>query len=77
MDSIPGVRADIAAAVKDKTAAADWAALNEEWRHNLRRLARDFMGGAAQVDPLRDACTWCGLQSLCRVDAADVAEQDE
>jgi len=77
VESIPGVQSDIAAAVKDKTAAADWAALNEEWRHNLQRLAREFVGGAAQVDPLRGACTWCGLQALCRVEAADVVEQDE
>jgi len=77
VESIPGVRADIAAAVKNHTAAADWAALNEEWRHNLHRLAREFVGGAAQVDPLRGACTWCGLQALCRVEAADVVEQDE
>ena len=38
------------------------------WQENLQRLASEFVEGAAQVDPLSPAsCTWCGLQSLCRI----------
>ncbi len=49
----------------------DWPTLNERWRETLERLATAFVAGEARVDPLAPStCTWCGLQSLCRVDMA-------
>ncbi len=38
-----------------------------EWKHVLVRLAEDFRGGVARVDPKPDACDHCGLTALCRV----------
>jgi ATP-dependent helicase/nuclease subunit B len=73
-----GVQTDIGKVVKDSMQAADWTALNQQWRDNLQRLAAEFIDGEAQVDPRSpDSCTWCGLHSLCRVglnhDAGEVA----
>ena len=70
----PGIQTDIAKVIADGMGASDWQSLNQQWRENLERLAQAFVAGAAQVDPLAPAsCTWCGLQSLCRI---DIAEQD-
>jgi probable DNA repair protein len=65
---VPGVQADIAKAVKRYSIQQDWPGLVEEWRTNLQRLATEFVAGHAEVDPLPGACTYCGLQALCRVE---------
>ena len=65
----PGIRTDIEKVVGERMDADDWDSLNQRWRENLQRLAAEFLDGEAAVDPLADdSCTWCGLQSLCRVD---------
>lgn len=65
----PGISTDISRAVKAKMEADDWSSLNARWRENLERIARSFVAGEAQVDPLSpSSCSRCGLQSLCRVD---------
>ena len=67
----PGIGTDIARAVGERMDASDWDSLNARWRDNLERLAQEFVDGKAQVDPLNNnSCTWCGLQPLCRVTAA-------
>ncbi|PLW68890.1 PD-(D/E)XK nuclease family protein [Pseudohalioglobus lutimaris] len=65
---VPGVQEDIARAVKRYSAQQDWPGLVAEWRSNLQRLASEFVSGNAEVDPLPGACTFCGLQALCRID---------
>ena len=71
----PGITTDVAKAVKGKLMADDWDSLNAVWRAQLEKLAEDFLAGEAAVDPLAsDSCTWCGLQSLCRVDAGTTEE---
>lgn len=67
IEDTPGVQSDVAKAVKRRSDADDWASLRQQWRHNLERLAADFIRGAAEVEPLPGACNYCGLQSLCRV----------
>lgn len=63
----PGVRTDLDKYVEDEEGA--WEALNARWADALQALAQAFVDGEAQVDPLSaSSCTWCGLQSLCRVD---------
>jgi ATP-dependent helicase/nuclease subunit B len=62
------VESNIEKLVKDKMPAKDWEDLTALWRDNLERLAREFLAGEAQVDPLSSSsCTYCGLQALCRV----------
>lgn len=64
---IPGVQEDIEKAVKRNSGAQDWGELQREWAENLRRLADAFVAGDAVVDPLSNACNFCGLETLCRV----------
>ena len=56
--AIPGVRE-----------SPDWAALVAGWRKELEKLAAEFSGGRAPVDPKRglQTCRTCDLQTLCRV----------
>ncbi len=39
----------------------------EELAAATRRVADEFRRGVARVDPVRDACKFCGLRPLCRV----------
>jgi len=41
--------------------------LTEQWRTVLERLAERYAAGAAEVDPKRNACDFCGLRALCRI----------
>ncbi|HSN70284.1 MAG TPA: PD-(D/E)XK nuclease family protein, partial [Steroidobacteraceae bacterium] len=50
------------------TDAADWPGLIEHWRVNLERLAREHRDGVSRVDPLPQACRYCHLSLLCRID---------
>ncbi len=74
---IDGVRSDIDKAVGRHSAAGTWQQLLQEWQRNLSRLARAFEQGEAQVDPLRGACDYCGLPSLCRVDLEALEQEVE
>ena len=67
VEGVPGVKSEIEKAVKRSSTAADWATLKREWEDTLARLAGEFISGEAEVAPLPDACNYCGLQSLCRV----------
>ena len=58
---------------------ADWAQVEERWRHSLGALAIDVREGCASVAP-RDVgktCQRCGLQQLCRIGAPPVATRTE
>ncbi len=72
VEAAPGIATDIEKVVKERMAATDWDSLNARWRENLERLAVEFLAGDARVDPLENAsCSWCGLQPLCRIGAAE------
>lgn len=47
----------------------NWQELNEFFTANVGRLADDFVNGVTLVDPVNDrnTCTFCGLESLCRI----------
>jgi ATP-dependent helicase/nuclease subunit B len=65
----PGISTELPRVGQADEEPEDWSALNEYWRENLEQLAQSFVDGAAAVDPLSaSSCTWCGLQSLCRID---------
>jgi probable DNA repair protein len=38
-----------------------------EAEQTVRRLAAEFIAGNALVDPLKDACNFCGSAALCRI----------
>jgi probable DNA repair protein len=50
-----------------------WPPLLQQWREQLQRLVREFLGGYAAVQPQLGACEYCHLQMLCRVDARVLA----
>lgn len=46
----------------------DWSELLDGWHTNLEALAKDFKAGQASVDPVdANACKYCHLHALCRV----------
>ncbi len=51
-----------------KAEFADWQAMLTHWRHALANLATEFLQGQARVDPLLNACKFCQLDGLCRID---------
>jgi len=46
----------------------DWQALCEQWRAQVEQLAAAFGAGEAAVDPAPQACQYCHLRLLCRID---------
>ena len=48
---------------------ATWSALVDHWANVLERLAMQFAGGDAAVDPKRlpQTCRYCDLPTLCRI----------
>ncbi|MGB9409006.1 MAG: PD-(D/E)XK nuclease family protein [Terracidiphilus sp.] len=51
----------------------------QKWRICIEQLARDFLGGRAEVDP-RDppkTCERCGLQTLCRIQEREELPDEE
>jgi hypothetical protein len=66
-DIAPGIKSDMAKLVRGGWDIDSWEALNERWRGQLHALASEFVNGDARVEPQTNACTWCGLQGLCRV----------
>ncbi len=47
--------------------AEDWQQLVNDWHSSLTLLADEFNQGLATVTPEPDACTYCDLASLCRI----------
>ena len=66
-DIAPGIKSDMAKLVRGGWDIDSWEALNARWRGQLQALATEFVNGDARVEPQAKACTWCGLQGLCRV----------
>jgi ATP-dependent helicase/nuclease subunit B len=57
----------------------DWSAVESWWRTHLGALAQEIQAGWAAVAPRRypSPCRQCGLQSLCRIDSVQLADDDE
>jgi probable DNA repair protein len=59
----------------------DWSTQFDGWRRTIERLAGEFAGGHAAVDPTPEACGSCHLHSLCRIHElrarAEAAPDDE
>jgi probable DNA repair protein len=53
-----------------------WRAQSDRWRAALERLAWDFLGGRAQLDPAPNACRTCHLHALCRIADADAPGEE-
>jgi probable DNA repair protein len=53
-----------------------WAERTARWEQQLRALVEEFLRGDASVHPQQDACKFCHLHSLCRIDAVRLAALD-
>ena len=55
----------------------NWRDLMRYWRGVLEALARDFMAGAAAVEPksVTTSCRYCDLPALCRIGEHDDTDQ--
>lgn len=45
----------------------DWEEAVEHWERIVNQLGNAFANGEAAVDPLRGACDYCHLSTLCRI----------
>ena len=60
---------DCSALEKVALAATDWTQQLEQWRQQIESLCHEFSDGVASVTPAHsNSCTYCDLQSLCRVE---------
>jgi ATP-dependent helicase/nuclease subunit B len=57
----------------------DWSALESWWRTQLGALASEIATGWAAVAPRRypSPCRYCELQSLCRIDSVQLADDED
>ncbi len=53
--------------IPEARVVGDWEAVTRAWPPLLGHLASDFADGHAAVDPLEEACMYCGREGLCRV----------
>lgn len=58
---------DVFSNIKKLPKEHTWESLNAQWRKNLEKTSDSFMAGNASIDPFEDACDYCELQSLCRI----------
>ena len=66
-------------AVADGTSRVfgEWNEFRERLQQRVLRLASDFQAGIATISPRdRGTCTYCGMQSLCRIQRLDDAAND-
>ena len=53
-----------------------WPQRMERWRQQLELLVTEYLQGDAGLRPLPDACKYCHLHALCRIDPATLAALD-
>ena len=70
-DAGPGIHTDIAGRTRGQHPCADWEQVVAHWRQSLTALAAAFVDGEAAVAPKSPgSCRHCGMQALCRIEAA-------
>jgi len=59
------------------TVHKEWGAYMEESRASIEKLAHDFVRGAAEVDPIKGACEYCGTKPFCRINERGALPTEE
>jgi ATP-dependent helicase/DNAse subunit B len=54
--------------IKTSVTVVDWQQQRSQWAEQLGALAKSIEAGDAAVNPQTNACRYCHLKSLCRVD---------
>ena len=72
---------EIKAIGKEKWADLDWDQITKYWSEKVFQFTNEFNAGECKVNPIDPikTCTYCGLQSLCRIQEltdSDVLNQD-
>ena len=55
---------------------SDWSQWRAHWRNSLDNIAQELRQGIATVSPMKNACTYCELISLCRIDDETINSDD-
>ncbi|MBV9295863.1 MAG: PD-(D/E)XK nuclease family protein [Acidobacteriaceae bacterium] len=55
----------------------DWNSFLANSQDEIERLARQFVDGYAAVDPVHNACQYCSVKPLCRVNEISRTEQED
>jgi len=69
-DTLPKVSSEIRRTVSDQSAEkplANWQQWRNHWKQSLDSIAGELRSGLASVTPMKNACQFCELKSLCRV----------
>lgn len=63
---------------QEKWTDLSWEQITEYWRDLIDSLAGDFQKGVCDVNPVDSTttCTYCGLQSLCRIQELSTAKSE-
>ncbi len=67
IQGVAGIHSDLEKATRRYAQIDDWRLLLRRWEQGLVQLAQSFLDGEAAIDPTQGACTYCGLQAVCRV----------
>ncbi|MEE9336129.1 MAG: PD-(D/E)XK nuclease family protein [Granulosicoccaceae bacterium] len=63
--------------VPNMTAAQDWDATVSDWRARIDAIALEIKQGLATITPTKNACQFCDVLPLCRIEKQAVEEADE
>ena len=62
---------------ESKADEQQWADQLTHWKRVLQSLSDEFVAGDARVNPTKDACNYCDLTSLCRINEQTIVELEE
>ncbi len=68
--TLPGVSEKLKgakASVGQDEPMTSWPQWTAHWRTSLDAIAQELLHGTATVTPMKSACTYCELKSLCRI----------
>ncbi len=63
--------------ISKSDAITDWSGWREHWQTALQNIALEIKQGVATITPAKNACQFCELTSLCRIDSTRVQSDDE
>jgi hypothetical protein len=53
----------------------DWHAVRKHWQEHIDMLAEEFVQGRSDVSPAHtDACKYCQMEAICRIDELQQGE---